>query len=43
LYGDEESIFNPNKLTELEALVQQQKNALEMEQKERAMYEKFKI
>jgi predicted ATPase len=43
LYGDEESIFNPNKLTELEALVQQQKRALEMEQKERAMYEKFKI
>ena len=43
LYGDEESIFNPNKLTELEALIQQQKTALEMEQRERAMYEKFKI
>ena len=43
LYGDEESIFNPSKLTELEALVQQQKRALEMEQNERAMYEKFKI
>lgn len=43
LYGDEESIFNPNNLNQLEQLVQQQKNALEAEQRERELYNKFKI
>lgn len=43
LHGDDVSIFNPNNISELEALVQQQKNALEMEQREKALYNKFKI
>lgn len=41
LYGDEHSIFNPEKLDELEALVKQQKNALEQEQREKELYKKF--
>ena len=43
LHGDDQSIFNPEKLDELEALVKQQKAALEREQVERALYNKFKI
>lgn len=41
LYGEEESIFNPEKMSELEALVKQQKAALEHEEAEKALYEKF--
>lgn len=43
LFGDEQSLFNPNNLDELEMLVQQQRAALDNERKERALYEKFKI
>jgi nicotinamide riboside kinase len=41
IYGDEHSLFNPEKLDELEALVKQQKAALESEENERALFEKF--
>lgn len=41
LYGDEHSLFNPDKLDELEALVRQQKLALEAEQKEKELFKKF--
>jgi predicted ATPase len=41
LYGDEHSLFNPEKLDELEALVKQQKFALEAEQKEKELFKKF--
>lgn len=41
LYGDEHSIFNPEKLDELEALVRQQKAALDEEQKEKELWKKF--
>jgi predicted ATPase len=41
VYGDEHSLFNPEKLNELEALVKQQKAALEQEQKEKELYKKF--
>jgi predicted ATPase len=41
IYGDEHSIFNPEKLDELEALVKQQKQALEQEQHEKELYKKF--
>ena len=41
LYGDEHSLFNPEKLDELEALVKQQKAALEAEQKEKDLFKKF--
>ena len=40
-YGEEASIFNPNHLDQLEALVKQQRDALEQEQKERELYKKF--
>ena len=43
LPGDEQSLFNPNNLDELELLVQQQRSALDNERKERALYDKFKI
>ena len=43
LYGEEESIFNPEKLNELEVLVKQQSLALEAERRERELYNKFKI
>jgi len=43
LYSDEDSIFNPEKLNELEALVKQQKAALDQEEAEKALFEKFKI
>jgi len=43
IYGDEHSIFNPEKLDELEALVKQQKAALDQEQKEKELWKKFSI
>jgi predicted ATPase len=41
IYGDEHSLFNPEKITELEALVKQQKAALEQEKQEKELYKKF--
>jgi len=41
LYGDEHSIFNPEKLDELEALVKYQKAALDQEEKEKELWKKF--
>ena len=41
LYGDEHSLFNPEKLDELESLVRQQKAALEQEEKEKELFKKF--
>lgn len=41
LYGDEHSLFNPEKLDELEALVKQQKAALDEEEKEKELFKKF--
>lgn len=41
LYGDEHSLFNPEKLDELESLVRQQKLALEQEEKEKELFKKF--
>jgi predicted ATPase len=41
VYGDEHSLFNPEKITELEALVKQQKAALEQEKQEKELYKKF--
>jgi len=43
IFGDEHSIFNPSKLDELEALVSQQKAALEQEQAEKALFEKYSL
>lgn len=43
MYSDEHSLFNPDKLDELEALVRQQKAALEEEEKEKELYKKFNI
>lgn len=41
IYGDEHSLFNPEKIDELEALVRQQKAALDQEQKEKELMKKF--
>lgn len=41
LYGEEHSILNPNNLLELEALVKQQKAALDQEEKEKELFKKF--
>lgn len=41
MYGDEDSILNPNNLEELERLVQQQKNALDAEEAEKELFRKF--
>lgn len=41
VYGDEHSLFNPDKLNELEALVRQQKAALEQEKQEKELFKKF--
>lgn len=41
LYGDEHSLFNPEHLDDLEALVAQQKRALEQEEQEKELYKKF--
>lgn len=43
LYGEDESIFNPNNLSELEKLVKQQQNALAIEAREKELYSKFRI
>lgn len=40
-YGDEHSLFNPSKLHELEDLVRQQKAALDQENKEKELFNKF--
>lgn len=41
IYGDEHSLFNPDKLDELEDLVKQQKNALAAEEADKELFEKF--
>ena len=41
LYGEETSIFNPDKLNELEQLVKQQQAALEQEKAEKELFKKF--
>jgi predicted ATPase len=41
LYGEEDSILNPNNLDTLEQLVKQQKAALEQEEKEKELFKKF--
>jgi hypothetical protein len=41
IYGNEHSLFNPDKLNELEALVRQQKAALDQENREKDLYKKF--
>ena len=41
MYGDEHSLFNPENLDEIEALVRQQKLALEQENKEKELFKKF--
>jgi predicted ATPase len=41
IFGEEHSILNPNNLKEMESLVQQQKLAMEQEEKERELYKKF--
>jgi len=43
MYGDDSSIFNPNNLSELETLVKQQKAALDQEEAQKALFEKFSI
>lgn len=41
MYGEEESILNPNNLDELENLVKQQQGAFEEEKKEKELFAKF--
>lgn len=41
MYSDEDSILNPNNINELEALVKQQKTALDQEEAEKALFKKF--
>jgi predicted ATPase len=43
MYGEEESILNPNNLDDLERLVRLQKDQLDQEDKEKALFEKFGI
>ena len=43
MYGDDASIFNPDNLKELEALVTQQKAALDAENAEKELYKKFSV
>jgi predicted ATPase len=43
MYGDDASIFNPDNLKELEALVSQQKAALDAENAEKELYKKFGV
>ena len=43
LYSEEDSIFNPEKMNELETLLKQQKSALEQEEAEKALFEKYSI
>lgn len=41
LYGEEHSLFNPEKLDEMERLVKQQQSALDEETREKDLYRKF--
>lgn len=41
MYGDEHSLFNPEHLDELEALVKQQKAALDQENREKELFKRF--
>lgn len=41
LFGDEHSIFNTENMNEMEALLRQQKAALDQENKEKELYKKF--
>jgi len=41
MYGDEESILNPNNLDDLEALVRMQKAELDREEKEKELFKQF--
>jgi SET domain-containing protein len=41
MYGDEESIFSPENINELEGLVKQQQAAHEAEEKEKELKKKF--
>lgn len=41
MYGEEQSILNPDNLNELESLVKQQAAALDAEEKERELFKKF--
>jgi len=41
MYGDEESILNPNNIDDLESLVRMQKAELERENKEKELYKQF--
>lgn len=43
VYGEETSLFNPDNIEHLEALVQQQKAALAEEEEEKALYKKFGV
>jgi GTPase SAR1 family protein len=41
MYGEETSLFNPDNINELEALVQQQQNALDVDNREKELFRKF--
>lgn len=41
MYGDEESILNPNNIDDLESLVRMQKAELEREEKEKELFKQF--
>jgi hypothetical protein len=43
MYGEEESILNPDNLSDLENLVQLQKEQLDKEEKDKELFEKFGI
>jgi len=43
LYGDEHSLFNPQNLNTMEALLKHHANVAQQEQHEKALYDKFKI
>ena len=43
MYGEEESILNPDNLSDLERLVEMQKEQLDKEEKEKELFEKFGI
>ena len=41
MYGDEESILNPNNIDDLESLVRMQKAELDREEKEKELFKQF--
>ena len=41
MYGDENSLFSPENINQLEDLVKQQKNAYDDEEKEKELKKKF--